>query len=489
MVFNQFIWDNYRQTSRGKAEIKSFRNLSEAFDEELVCQIKYSNKNIFSMFSPEAFFDALVFFQDVFKFIPREEISDIDHACDFYARLAETEIKDESGNVVMPAGDYQFLLQANTSLSYALNFLYPDYFFPNLYCFNFGEFVKLCDNYEDLDIPEIPKKSDYRARYNYYADMCRVLYGFRTKNGLTSEELCAFMYDFAPRTYIETKKQKELPKPLSVWCIGGGVDHPKGLWQCNEQTRRGDIILYYQKHPKSAITRILRAETDGLIDPFFHFYSRTHLGESIHIPDISLNDLKEDIYFSTHSLVKKNFQGVSGWPMTHADYRRIIEILSERGYDVSPLPTLPTVEFVSDHEIRVEKDVEEYLLNPYLAACGITEEDYLRQMPLHMGRGYVKYPDYAVFVDKKDGYETAKILIEAKLEIKNNKDREDAFKQARSYALRLQSEYIMLCDRNSVWIYEGADRVNYERYSWGEMRTSEIFARMKRLFSDMKTKR
>lgn len=489
MVFNSFIWDNYRQTPRGQKKIEEFSKVSQASDREIIEQIGAFNENAFSFYTPESFIDAISFFQYAYgKMIEETPVNSIEQACELYESIATTEILDNSGKTEIPAGDYEFLLQANCALSYVLHFFHPDFFIPNLYCFNFEAFVLLCDNYEELSLPSIPKKSDYKARYLYYAELCRLFHAAREKWGLSSAELCAFLYDFAPASIVQEDEQKELPQPSAIWCIGGNDDEPKGLWQCNEETRRGDIILYYRKAPTSAITHILRADSDGLVDPFFHYYSRVKICSPIRIPNISSDFLKTDGYFSGHPLIKKNFQGVNGWPFRYQDYQRLLEILSEKGFNTSGLPDLPKAEAATDVHIKLEKDVEEKLLNPYLAQCGVSPEDYIRQMPLHMGRGDVKYPDYAVYPCTDEGYETARVLIEAKLEIKNNRDREDAFRQARSYALRLQSDYIILCDRNFMWIYSGADRVNYERYSWAELRTADVFSKMKRLFSKSRSK-
>lgn len=489
MKFNKFIWDNYRQTLRGQNKIKEFFNVSQASDRELIEQICAFNGNAFNFYTPESFIDAISFFQYAYgKMIEETPINNIELACELYESIAVTEILDSSGKTEIPAGDYQFLLQANSALSYVLHFFHPDFFIPNLYCFNFEAFIRLCNSYEDFSLPPIPKKSDYRSRYLYYAELCRLFFDIRTKWGLSSAEFCAFLYDFAPASIVQEEEQKELPQPSAIWCIGGNEDEPKGLWQCNEETKRGDIILYYRKSPTSAITHIFRADSDGLIDPFFHYYSRVKICSPIRIPNISCDFLKTDEYFSEHPLIKKNFQGVNGWPFKYRDYQRLLEILSGKGVSTSGLPDLPKVEAATNVQIKLERDVEEKLLNPYLAQCGVSPEDYIRQMPLHMGRGDVKYPDYAVYPYTEEGYETAQILIEAKLEIKNNREREDAFRQARSYALRLQSNYIILCDKNYMWIYSGADGVNYERYSWAELRTADIFSKMKKLFSKSRKK-
>lgn len=484
MKFSKFNWDNYRQTRRGQEKILEFSELGKADDARLVNQVRQATPDAFTFFSEESFIDAVNFFEYAYgNMFERFRVENIEQACNLYATLAETEIKDERGHLVMPAGDYQFLLQANIALSYVLNFFFPEFFIPNLFCFNFESFVRLSDCYEDIELPPIPQKSDYRLRYLYYGEMLLALYDFRKKQNLSNQELCAFLYDFGPASIEQEDKAKLLPQPASIWLIGGNQEEPSGIWQCNEETKRGDIILYYRKAPTSAITHIFRADSDGLIDPFFHYYSKVKICCPIRIPNISSDFLKTDGYFSEHPLVKKNFQGVNGWPFKYQDYQRLLEILTGKGLDVSVLPDLPEADLDTNVPVRLEKDVEEKLLNPYLKECGVTEEDYIRQMPLHMGRGDVKYPDYAIYPCTDEGYETARILVEAKLEIRNNSGREEAFKQARSYGLRLQSEYIILCDRNYMWIYQGADRVNYERYSWKELKKAEIFAKMKQIFT------
>ena len=491
MKFNRFLWDNYRQTNRGKSIIEEFSRLEDLSDGDLLSQVRRFNPGVFNMVNPESFLDILVFFLQEYGDIIDSPVDGLDDACRLYSSISDREIKDEIGRYVVKRGEYPVLLQGSIPLSYALSFAHPEYFFPNLYPFRFEAFVRLCGSYEDLDVPEIPKKSDYKGRYMYYMEMCRMFHDFRARYGLSPAELCAFLYDFAPRTIEEADGADHgaLPEPSSIWCIGGSVPDPGGLWQCSEETRRGDILLYYQKSPVSAFTHILRADSDGLVDPFFHYYSRAYLRDSVSVPHIGLEEMKSDGRLAALPLVRKNLQGVNGWPLKNGDYLNILAILREKGFNTSSLPMLPVMEFRAGHRISLEKDVEEYLLNPWLRECGVSDGDYVRQMPLHMGRGVVKYPDYAVFADVSDGYETAAVIIEAKLEIKTNKEREEAFKQARSYALRLEADYTMLCDRNSIWIYKGADRVRYERYSWAELRTPEVFARMKRLFSGLKSRK
>ncbi len=78
-------------------------------------------------------------------------------------------------------------------------------------------------------------------------------------------------------------------------------------------------------------------------------------------------------------------------------------------------------------------------------------------------------------------YEMVKVLIEAKLEIRNNVQLEDDFKQAYSYAKLLESSVIVLCDKHGGFVYErsdGFDRSRYTRFYWGELEDPDKFKRL-----------
>ena len=138
--------------------------------------------------------------------------------------------------------------------STAFAILYPESFVPYYfqYCFNVLEII--ADQF-DIELPKIPVKKDYEGRYYYYGNLCKALNLFRKNNGLSLYELCAFLYDFAPNYIGGTSSFiiDDLPEPRSAFFIGGSgkdvglPDDPSAItiWQCNEDTRAGDMILMY----------------------------------------------------------------------------------------------------------------------------------------------------------------------------------------------------------------------------------------------------
>ena len=66
--------------------------------------------------------------------------------------------------------------------------------------------------------------------------------------------------------------------------------------------------------------------------------------------------------------------------------------------------------------------------------------------------------------------EKSKVLIEAKLYMKNNQEIEAAFLQARSYARLLGSSAIVLCGKDYLLVYDKKDNFDrdiYKKYNWG----------------------
>jgi cytidylate kinase len=109
-------------------------------------------------------------------------------------------------------------------------------------------------------------------------------------------------------------------------------------------------------------------------------------------------------------------------------------------------------------------------------------KDFIRQLPIHAGRGHRIFPDYALHYDNKPDEEKAKVLIEAKLYMKNNQEIEEAFLQARSYARLLSSSVIVLCDKNCLIVYErkdSFDRDRYKKYYWIDFENPDTFNELK----------
>lgn len=483
MKFNQYTWNLYKHSSEGQKAIKEFEEVPANISMyELITKYNQAEAEFTIKENIEDCCKALWVYG--FENMPKPIC--LQEAETAYEAFIDAGVFYGEGEPFINKGDYKIMLLANVDLSFLFYFKVPEYFIPNLFRYRLFDLNKIADTFE-IDLPHIPKKSDYKSRCIYYWDLCKVFYKFRIENELSPAELCAFLYDFAPN-YIQKEKAKIIPKPAQAWFIGGLISpEEKNLdftfWQANPETKKGDILIHYETSPISAITCLWIAQTDGVIDPFFHYYSNTYISNKIDIPHITLKELQADEYFSKHSLIRKKFQGVNGWPMSSEDYSQLLRMISAKRFDVNTLPKLYAPTLPKNVSLTHERDVELQLLEPLLNSMGWHEnKDFIRQLPIHAGRGHRVFPDYALHYDNTPDYERAKVLIETKFYMKNNQEIEEAFKQARSYANILESSAIVLCDKTCLIVYEKNetfDRNRYIKYYWGELENSDKFNQLK----------
>jgi hypothetical protein len=126
----------------------------------------------------------------------------------------------------------------------------------------------------------------------------------------------------------------------------------------------------YCLSPRSYIHSIWRATRDGIADPFFHYYSNIYIGHGQKVPAITIHELKADEHFSHNPLVRKNLQGINGYPLTSDDYLRLQELFSKKGFDVGQLPQLYRHTFQLNKDLKTEREVELSLVEPLLKRIG-----------------------------------------------------------------------------------------------------------------------
>ena len=230
--------------------------------------------------------------------------------------------------------------------------------------------------------------------------------------------------------------------------------------------------------PRSYLHSIWRTLDDGFADPFFYFYNSMRIGRCIKLPPVCFKEFMEDPVLAANKSVRAHFQGAGGKPFPLEDYLVLLEILKRKGCETSSLPVPPPHGFAFGERLENERDVEIQLVEPLLAQLGYSASEWLRQMPLRMGRGERNYPDYAVEPNPRRGEESATFLIETKYEIATKLQLEDAFLQGKSYALRLQALAFVLAAKEGLWLYRQADGFSAERHlhwTWQEIEHPDRF--------------
>lgn len=470
MSFNNYIWELYKKTDGNKV-VEQFKNREDYKDD--IALFKIYNAYYLNMFGEDKLHDLI---EDIWCYNISEFVED-----DLQTSNLEILYKN-----IISDWEYKDCLLYIPCISMGLSIIRSDFFIPYMFYCRFFELTKIAD-YFSIELPKTPAKNDYEGRCMYYYKLCEAFYKFRRNKGMTSHELCAFLYGFSPN--VINKDAGSINKASQAWLIGGGfieTEKEKNFlfWQTSEETKKGDLMLFYEKNPVSSVSSIWTAKTDGVVDPLFYYYSYAYIGDKINIPNIHLGELKNNTYFKNHPLIKKNMQGVNGYLLSWQDYRELVKIMESKKF--FKMPIVESCLIINSDNIQIERDVEIHLLEPLLNSFGLKEGvDYKRQIGIHAGRGHRIFPDYVVHYSDKENDEYAKILIEAKYHIKNNKEREEAFLQARSYALLLQSYVIVLCDKYYIWIYQSKecfDRNNYERFQWNELSDADKYNDIKKVF-------
>ncbi len=238
--------------------------------------------------------------------------------------------------------------------------------------------------------------------------------------------------------------------------------------------------------PYSYIHSIWRATTDGIADPFYHWYGSVYIGEGQKVAQITLNELKSDSYFSQHPLVRKNLQGVNGYPLTSEAYLQLQRMIVNKGGEVAHLPKLYGYQLDKNKNLNNEEEVNIYLIEPLFIKLGYTPHDWVKERPVSMGRGESKYADYAFPVKVDKNSENVSMLVESKKHIKNKRDMDDAFRQVKSYGKRLLAKILVIADKDFIWIYERQedydfDSTQYIKKAWKELEDPSDFNSIKKL--------
>jgi hypothetical protein len=328
--------------------------------------------------------------------------------------------------------------------------------------------------------------------YKYLSDN---ILGFANEYKLTPQEMCACLYDFALLLINEDNDEQILPQPTNIWLTGGSkFDYEHSLkepvkeseWTCNENTKKGDIIVMYCRTPYSCIQSVWRANIDGAYSPFGNWSGRTVITDGIVVPSVKLSELKAHPYFAQLPIVRKNLQGVNGVPLSANDYYELQKLLTEKGFDTSVLPQLynPNIELVNN--VENEKDVEDKLLIPILLKLGYNTADWHRQLAQKAGRNQKAIPDF-VFLPKGElHFQNAPMVIEAKYNFQANTEKINAYNQALSYARLMNAQIFGICDKERLIVFR-KNNGYFDRYKpafekhWENLNDTQTFNLLRKL--------
>ncbi len=512
-------WNRYKESESGKQAIALFNKIAsdDSSVEEIYIAAKKFNPQLFKNLSKKEEEKQLSLLQrldDLFKDISTDSEGKYKSPDDYiglYYDVTKILIGDiETPIADMPQIGFKDILGINTFVSLMLYAYFPDFYVPNLFAMQFIYLKKIAEKY-DMELPDTPNRSDYKERWFYYLDLAIRINNFAVENEIVSSaELCAFFYDYElpmAKEEIENEDTKDMPDiPGQAWILVGNYGEGEktmkyGFWQANEFTEKGDIMLFYEKSPVKALNSVWIAQQNGVIDPFFHYYSNTYIGGKISIPAdqaVTFEDFKNSEYFKNRdkkgNFVSKNFQDVSGWQVTFNDYQEIKRILASKGFDVNKLPKLYEPGKIGNIFIENESDVSQKLLVPLLEQMGWKKDvDFRGEVKFNAGRGKTGYksdkrPDFCLHIVEKNDDIEAKVAIEVKELMKNSKEVHANFVQGRSYAKWGAVEVLVLCDMRQILVYpkqkdKSFNENKFIKFSWQDMENPDKYAELKRLLS------
>lgn len=476
---NQKIWNFYKQSDEYKRLVDLFNPEVEDYFTAAENVFKFAaelgdDKDLDSHIS---LFDLIEanFFGQGYAFAEEFTKADFEGFVDgFELRMYDV---DKEGNIeLIDDPKYTFIGKQNyrskaSSIDALSTFLYfnQPFFKPIILATRFNDFQENCEQL-GIDLPPYPKAHDYKASIMWYFDLCTVFNEFQKRYEMTDSEFCAALYGLAA-SLKEDVDIKPLPKPINVWLTGASKADVKSLeegmvndtlWACNENTRRGDIVVLYALSPYSCIHSIWRAESDGTFNPFDYYQNRTYLTEGVKVTPISLRELKEDPVFGKLPMLNNNLQGINGKRLPSWAYEALLKMIEAKGGDISNLPVLYVAKGWNPGKMNSEHDVEERILIPFLHDLGYVDSDWNRQLRLKSGRKEEReIPDFVFFPHGERQFESAPFLIEAKWLMRSEKDRNDAYRQALSYARMLQASVFGICDEERLIIYEQQKNGNF----------------------------
>ena len=483
MKFEKILLDDYMLTPDGKRVTEFFRNL----------KTNYRNR-----------FKDGVFFRFV------DSLLTLPHESHFFGGDPDDDRRvgpavgtpaDIDEFVEMMAVGFEDEQQAHEFLNYVptyslqLALKYPKFGFPYLFLRDFHKLKFICENF-GIPIPLLPGRTRYSERFNYYLAICRALYEFRMEHGMSPLELLVFIYGFAVR-FVGDFIDNAYGEPNRVYIVGATAydveegelrkptDKSVSAWQGNVDMLPGDIVIVYETSPYSRIRTIWRAVSPGFDDPFTYYPGSVYLGHPVLVPSVTIKDLRSDPVWSTKGLVRASMQGVNGKTCTVEEYEALKRLFkhNDPGFSLKTVPNPPPYSRFYHEELKVERDVEEQLLEPLLRKLGYTK--WVRQLPLRMGRGDRVFPDYALNVTGRGDDAAAEFVWEAKYRIPTRKQLKIDFGQAKSYALRLQSKALGLIAIEGVWFVTEKEEFRFDRlkhFTWEQLASSSALADLKRAF-------
>ncbi len=232
-----------------------------------------------------------------------------------------------------------------------------------------------------------------------------------------------------------------------------------------------------------------QAVAPGCNDPLFSHYRYVYYGRPHNIPHVTYKTFSTDPVLKDTSLARTKMSKMDGGRLKPSDYMRLLDVAAMQGPVPDKTPQIELKESFADGEtFELERDVEIKLLEPLLERLGWSPSDWCRQMPLRIGRGISKYPDYVVNPVYDLNRPSGDIVLEAKLTIPTQKQFEHDKGQVATYSRLLNAKWAVLVAKEGIWVSNSAqDYLTYQSWTWADLENADRIAELKRMIGKKAT--
>ena len=499
MQFNAFVWELYKESERGRGVLERWTRFQNTREGEGFTNPFFEAQKVSDPQATETMNeDSATVIKTAKDYASKFRINSSEEALEIYEGMVHSNLpvlwpngpdEDDTPDILDAEGIADLIYPISLGFYHA----HPDYFIPYSFTTQFDLLRRISEQF-DLPLPPVPGKRDKVGRALLYGYINEAFHEFRKSYGLSVIEMCAFLYDFT-FPFVVADDKSELPAPSKVWpVIAGAYDSSDfewieaatsdsfSSWNGSANMRRGDVLLMYSVTPHKRIHSVWRAVTDGFNDPFCRYYSTVWVGHPIKTVPVTFKEMKAHPLLAQNAAVRTHMRGPDSGPFTLEEYEAILDMMAAKGQDVSLLPKPRRVSYLPSDALQDERDVEIQLIEPLLERLGYTPNDWLRQMPVRMGRGERIYPDYVFGAVQKRGEESAAMVLEAKFSISRDKDLQEAYFQMKSYALRLQTKVAVLAAKEGVWVFprkkESFRLEHHTHHTWDDLTHPDVFHKL-----------
>ena len=489
MHFKKFMLNDYLCSKSGEDMSETFANLKQLWEDHRLAEAKRKSK--FSQFVT-GFLNGPGYIEDSFDNppLPLEFDDKVYSSLDEF--VDDNRFAEEDTDLAQP------LQSMIPYLSLQLFFRCPEYAFPYLLPRHYYKLEIICREF-GIELPRLPAHGEHLKRVNYYFEICKAMYDFRLKSNLSPLELCVFFYGFAMR-FCDEAVNESIHRANQVYLLYANPEDSKSflrqgldpsdvtVWQGNPNMQPGDIVLMYEQAPRSCFSCVWRTVSPGFDDPFAWYPGSVFIGEPVKIPDLTFREISQNPVWRTNPLVNAHMQGGSKRVCTIDCYKAVLDMVKAKdpAFDLAALPPPPKDYKYDEMGLNVEHDVELKLLEPFLRNLGFTEEDWVKQFSIRIGRENASRPDYVIHLEKSGPTAKAAFVFEAKLSIPTKRQLKKDFGQAMAYGRLLLCKIICLVAREGVWLSSFDDDFTFDKlryFDWDKLKEPETLAQLRTLFS------